>query len=64
MNFFIFFCTKKYKIIVISNHAGIGIGYYTEKDFFKRKKNMKLLLEKKLDYLLIHIFQLQKLNGS
>ena len=29
-----------------------------------KKKNMKLLLEKKLDYLLIHIFQLQKLNGS
>ena len=29
-----------------------------------KKKNMKILLEKKLDYLLIHIFQLQKLNGS
>ena len=29
-----------------------------------KKKNMRILLEKKLDYLLIHIFRLQKLNGS
>ena len=28
------------------------------------KKNMKIFLEEKLVYLLIHIFQLLKLNGS
>ena len=38
--------SKKYKIIVITNQAGIGKGYYTEKDFFKLSEYMKLLLEK------------------